>query len=300
MWETKRDYWKYYYGSIYDAYQKHNIQKHVQPPEYQILFEDKYICYQLCKSNDIPLPMLHGCIFPNQAYKETIYRVLSKNKMQRLIIKPLRGKGGKDIFLAYFKEGKYYIRDSKRTDFLENFKLQKVSIIQDYIEQHSCMSLVSDSVNTLRIVTLLTQNNVPIIVCGTARFGLADSFVDNMSAGGIGAGIDINNGCLFPKAFDLLGNSYVRHPQSKIAFKDFQIPKWQEVVDLAKSTQKAFFYYKLIGLDIAITPDRPIIIEINGTPDTASEEINAPLLLDPIVREEFMKYNLLVNKLLYR
>jgi hypothetical protein len=59
-----------------------------------------------------------------------------------------------------------------------------------------------------------------------------------------------------------------------------------------------FWYYRLLGHDVAITPSAPVLVETNGDPDVASEELNEPILLNERNREEFKRYDLLANRLL--
>ena len=53
----------------------------------------------------------------------------------------------------------------------------------------------------------------------------------------------------------------------------------------------------MLGLDIAITPDGPVLIEMNPDPDLIFQEQTAgPLLKDRQILLEFEKYDLLINK----
>ena len=61
--------------------------------------------------------------------------------------------------------------------------------------------------------------------------------------------------------------------------------------------QRRLSYNKLLGQDIAISEDGPVIIELNAEYDNVMfEQACGPLLKNKIVREEFAKYDLLINK----
>ena len=68
FWEKDRDEWLYYYGSIYDPYQRLMLRKKVQPKEYDILFDNKEICYQLCNNSDLPLPKQFGVVDRSEVF----------------------------------------------------------------------------------------------------------------------------------------------------------------------------------------------------------------------------------------
>jgi hypothetical protein len=128
------------------------------------------------------------------------------------------------------------------------------------------------------------------------RFGVGNAHVDNWSSGGIAVGVDHHNGRLMEVAFDKHGNRFHNHPDSKQAFLGFQLPYWEETVEIAMKLQMAANFYRLIGVDVAITPDGPILIEMNANPDIVFQEQTAgPLLRDPRVLQEFFEYGLLYN-----
>ena len=129
------------------------------------------------------------------------------------------------------------------------------------------------------------------------RFGTGKSYVDNWSAGGIAVGIDHNKGRLKEIAYDKFGKQYTEHPVSKIEFNNYKIPQWDQVIQTAQKVQKAFFFYKLIGMDIALSKNGPVLIEVNANSDIIfQEQTSGPLFKDKSVLYEFAKYDLLVNR----
>ena len=154
------------------------------------------------------------------------------------------------------------------------------------------------SVNTVRIVTMLTRKGQIILVNGSMRAGVGDSFIDNFSVGGVSAGIDCETGRLKQYAYDHNWNIYESHPTSGIVFKDYLIPAWQRVRDMAVAVQRAVPFYRMLGLDVAIDQnEEPVLIEINSAPDLLGLEQKAgPLLKNRLVLQAFGEYDLLVNK----
>lgn len=299
LWEKNRDTWKYYYGSNYEPYQKARLSKEVQKKEYSIIFDDKEVCYQLCKALNVPLPEQFGALDPKENYKQKLIDMINQYPEKKLIIKPVRGSGGKDILLAHKNNDKIVIQKKDEISLLENFTLEYRSVVQGYLEQHPKLSIYSKSLNTIRVVTLLSRGNEVSIVGAFMRFGIGESYVDNLSSGGIAVGVDICNGKLKDLAYDFNSKVYKYLPTTNCVFSGFAIPFWQEVVDLAKMIQSSFSYYRLLGLDIGVTPNGPVLIEINPSHDNiALEQSYGPILINNNIRDEFRKYGLLVNNLL--
>lgn len=272
----------------------------MQRREYLIIFGDKEICYNLCHDAGLPLPKQYGAINPNDDYKGIIKSILQNNKNHKLIIKPVRGAGGKDILTAYIKGGNIIIQGGNRELDLNDIEIVSRMIIQESVTQHERLShIYPSSVNTVRIPSFLTNEKEVIILGADIRFGRNDSIVDNISSGGLGVGIDLEKGTLKEFGHDSQYNVYSSHPDTGITFLDYTIPYWDSVIAVAKKTQLCFPYYRLLGPDIAVTKDGPVIIEINAEPDiVALEQKYGPILSNPKVREEFRKSDLLVNKML--
>lgn len=69
LWELPRSEWKYYYGSNFHFPQNAKLSASVQPIEYRVLFDDKYLCSLLCRSLNIRTPYTYGVIHPTAAYR---------------------------------------------------------------------------------------------------------------------------------------------------------------------------------------------------------------------------------------
>ena len=103
------------------------------------------------------------------------------------------------------------------------------------------------------------------------RMAIGDNrTVDNLHAGGIAAAVDLDGGTLGP-ASNLGADSRLgwldRHPDTGAAITGMQLPRWDEVRAFALRSHRAFADRILVGWDIAITPDGPVLVEGNGAPD---------------------------------
>ncbi len=142
--------------------------------------------------------------------------------------------------------------------------IDKEYIVQEEIQQHEELKkLHPNSLNTIRLATIHSHNQYQVLAA-CLRIGIDDNIVDNWASGGIAIGIDIHTGKILEYGFYKPGHGTkaTEHPNSKIVFKDFQIPYWQEAVNAALELHK-HFNIENIGWDIAITPDGPIFVEGN-------------------------------------
>lgn len=296
LWERDRSEWKYFYGSNYNPYQRAALQKYLQPEEYEILFEDKYVCHQLCMSGQIPVPEFFAYLQPMGDYKSEITRIIDRIN-DKIIIKDCRGRGGAGIYLAYREGDKILVRQNLDTVPLSELIITSPSIVQRYIKQHQELDNFCSSINTIRTETMLTKDNEVIVLGSFIRFGVKDTFLDNQKLGGLSIGVNLETGAIFDSAMNGIGELFYEHPDSGVSFKGFVIPYWDEVLALSEKVQRNFPYFKMLGPDIAITPDGPVIIEINATPDHAGLEMDyGPVLKDKKVWQVFKDYGLLINK----
>ncbi|MFA5295602.1 MAG: sugar-transfer associated ATP-grasp domain-containing protein [Methanoregulaceae archaeon] len=298
LWEVPKSQWKYYYG--YQTLQKARLGSTVEPREYEILFDDKLVCELLCKGIGIKnLPHTHGLIGPDQHYRERIRIWFRDSGADSLIIKPVRGHAGRGIVLAKMLNGHIMIQSKSGLVSLEDFTLSKPAIVQEVIQQDRRMAAFSSSsVNTIRVLTMYLKNESVLVLAASMLSGVGDSFVSNWSSGGVALGIDVETGKLQKYAYDKETTRFTEHPTSKVTFEGFQIPQWQNIIELATTIQKAFPCYRMLGTDFALRADgTPIVIEVNNDPDLMGQEQSCgPLLRIEQNLRAFGEYDLFINR----
>lgn len=140
---------------------------------------------------------------------------------------------------------------------------QEQCICETFLSQHPEMAKFnSSSVNTLRIVTVYDGLEVNVLA-GIARFGRKGRIADNFHHGGIACKIDVETGIVTTTGRNRNGERFVLHPDSKICFPGFQIPKWKEVITLVKKLALVVPDVKYVGWDIVLTEDSICVIEGN-------------------------------------
>ncbi len=298
LWENDRESLVYFYGSPSSLYARIRLRKSVQSREYQILFDDKYLTLQYLKGLNVPLPKTFGLLEAKDFNKPYINDLLNRVNREELLVKPIEGNRGRGVFIIRRKNESIFIDEGGSEVNIDAFSLNDLSLVQEKVEQHKSISeIYPHSLNTIRLHTLYTHDADVLILGAYIRFGKGGNIVDNIGAGGIAVGIDYDLGKTSQVGYDNLAKKYYVHPDTKLNFCNLNIPDWEEILKIAQKVQKATFFYKLLGLDIAISKDGPVVIEINANPEMSYSELyTQPLLKDKKILEEFSKYDILFNK----
>lgn len=254
----------------------HKIEKELNSPEYFPLLEDKYFFYKILEGTTLRGPKNLYLIDYSGIYKLDSNEYVDEEEFLRHefegFCKVINGFGGRMIYLLEVSDGSLKLnkKDILVPDFL-NFLGKTKYLIQEGIVQHQAMNELNPScVNTLRILTIRTGQTINFYKV-YLRVGMNNSYVDNQLSGNLSVGVDSETGKLFEYALDLNSppypNQIERHPQTNTVFKDFQIPFYEECIEMTKSLHKLYQQFFMIGWDIGITPDGPIVIEGNNITD---------------------------------
>ncbi len=139
-------------------------------------------------------------------------------------------------------------------------------LCEEFVVQHEDVSkLYPLSVNTYRIVTVLTEDT-PHIVYAFVRIGNGGRFVDNINAGGMAAPVNIETGVIEYPAFDKDSNYYESHPYTNCAIKGYQLPQWDKAVETVLKAATVVKEVGYVGWDVAATKDGVVLIEGNPFP----------------------------------
>ena len=136
-------------------------------------------------------------------------------------------------------------------------------VIQEAIRQHKDISAIHESsVNTIRIISLLSENGVKIY-SAIIRAGVGGEKVDNASRGGITIGIN-EDGTLKGRAFKLNGDRFAAHPTNGFVFTNYKIPSFDKAKALVEKAHPLVPHFKLVSWDVAITENGdPVMVEAN-------------------------------------
>ena len=125
------------------------------------------------------------------------------------------------------------------------------------------------SLNTIRVFTI-SKNGRCEIIASEFRVGIGGSMVDNASAGGIVAPIDLETGTIIGDGADKAGKKYKIHPDTGKAFRGFVIPQWQKVVSACKEMSSVIPEIIFAGWDICVLPSGDVeMMEVNSYPNVS-------------------------------
>lgn len=223
-----------------------------------ILLRDKFLFYKYISSHKIPVPEVFG-FYQNGFLFDNTFKPINPTDIKNetnFFIKEIDGECA-----SFVKKMKDY------NSFLEiKDSLSKGSyIFQKGLTQSPEMSKINpEAINTLRIVTVNNNNHIEVL-SALLRIGTKiTGNVDNWAKGGIAIGVQ-KNGFLKKYGFfkPSFGKKISAHPDTNIEFEKFQIPHFQEALDLACNAHKVFYGIHSIGWDIAFSTDGLMIIEGN-------------------------------------
>ncbi|TFB80672.1 hexapeptide transferase [Terrimesophilobacter mesophilus] len=134
-------------------------------------------------------------------------------------------------------------------------------LVEQIIPQHPAMTALNpSSVNSLRIITYFDGTEVHVLA-RVLKMGNG-GVIDNFAHGGMYTMLD-ESGVALHAAFDIEGDAYEIHPLSGIRIPGFQVPLYREVLALVDEVARIVPEIPYVGWDIAISPDRPVVIEGN-------------------------------------
>jgi hypothetical protein len=192
-----------------------------------------------------------------------------------LFAKPCEGAAAIGSALILARGGDLLRLGNGRAVDLEGFAQEIIEdypegfILQDAIEQHSYMaSMTGQAVGTLRMVTIRDGQGIrPLYTVWKVPSPRAMS--DNFwQSGSMVALVDDKTGkvkrCKFGTG---LSAEWVKtHPVSGLAFEGFEFPHWDAVKEVACEGHALFPEFGIVGWDIAIGTEGPILIECNDNP----------------------------------
>ena len=238
-----------------------------------ILCENKIVMHSILNGADIPTPDALLLKKSNQLFdmagnpidNSQLSTSLASCQGNKIFIKPIKGRGGKGIIIGTKSEKKYYDSEGTAIDFDYLNSLPDDYIIESGLNQNEYLNKVyPHSINTLRVVTKRNNNGSTEIVGIALRMGIKGMQIDNGCSGGIAIGIDKDSGkAVTEYARYTCGNKLYHHPDSGFNFADLHINNWDEIRENILMFSRKLVLINLVGWDIALTDNGPVVIEIN-------------------------------------
>lgn len=180
------------------------------------------------------------------------------SRHDQFVLKPQIGLGGHNVE----KINADSIEDKR--DFYDKI-CQDNDLIEELIVQDKDWGKLSpDSINTLRVMTTAVNGHAEVIFAA-ARIGSGKSIADNFHQGGQAVLVDMDKGCLSGDGFDKKLN-FNSVSVGGVKYDGFKVPFWDDIKKMVLSAALVNDNIHIVGWDVAISENGPLIIEGNRGP----------------------------------
>tara|TARA_R100001377_G_scaffold85301_1_gene71394 strand:+ start:5818 stop:6771 length:954 start_codon:yes stop_codon:yes gene_type:complete len=283
--------WQEKCGHLSDA-DYHKALAVLNPKPYRKITQNKLTEKALLTLANIPTAKFIGFYHPSNGFDSEgrvltntteLEHLLSSYQDNKICIKLPEGSGGVGFFAGKIKIKKHensgiiiqsLIKKNEKTlqQLLENYAdllANEGLLFESYVEQcPEYAKFNTSSVNTVRTWVLQTEQGINVIGA-YFRIGRNGSLTDNGDGGGIMCPIDINTGTLDK---GLLTSTPYReelthHCDNHAQLEGIILSGWQDIISCSCETLRKLPYTRFAGLDVSMTRDGPVVIEINVQPD---------------------------------
>lgn len=155
---------------------------------------------------------------------------------------------------------------AERDAVFASLESKPAGIIDEWIVQHDELQRLNpNAVSIVRFYSVCTDAGCylfsPVLTTSVTRS------ISNGCQDALTALADIRTGIIITDAVDQNKlTDHAVHPVTGVPFRGFQIPFWQETVEMMKRAVPQAYYISNIGWDVAITTEGPLLIEANTIP----------------------------------
>lgn len=159
-------------------------------------------------------------------------------------------------------------------------------LFQRFAAPHSAIrALCGERLATIRVLTLRTGTEAPQILRVCWKIPVGGNMADNYwRSGNLLAKLAPETGevlsAVSGTGVDMA--SHAHHPDTHAPLIGFRLPYWDKVIATAREAARLMEQAPLIGWDIAVLDDGPVIVEMNERPDFILPQLaDARGILDP-------------------
>jgi len=253
------------------------IRSRIYHREAKRILSDKLRFYRHFEAAGLRVPMVYGHTDRNRlllhsgetvdltggdAVAAALAPVLADAPGRELFVKPVTGLGGEGCFTVSEED----LTQAERRVSLHEILVSKPHLIQERLRQHPLLDeIYAGSINTVRLDTFVEEDGTVHLISALIRFGAAGSVVDNGSSGGFFVPVDLEKGTLGRYGRSYLehgGAIFTRHPDSNKRFEGFVLPYFDSAKEIVRVAARVT-ENRLVGWDVAITPDGVVLVEGN-------------------------------------
>jgi predicted RNA-binding protein YlxR (DUF448 family) len=209
------------------------------------LFRDKYQTYLRFKDF-----YKRECIkIGNKSDKETFLNFTKRHP--KFIVKALDKSKGRDNYLFDLTEH----TDTAEDVFLKILALGNCIVEEFIVQSQEMAKFHPSSVNTIRFITFRKDDEC-LELYALVRLGCGNSHIDNVSAGGMMAMVDIPTGIVVTEGMRRYINRheyFLVHPDTGERILGAKIPRWDELRALIQQIVDVVPEQRYVGWDFALT-----------------------------------------------
>lgn len=241
---------------------------------YDIITKDKFYANSILKANNINCVenialLTNNNIIFNNGKSDYLGAILEFENT--FFIKNTVLEAGDGVLHCVVSNNNIIVNGQRLTlEELKNKLGEAKWVVQLACTSHPEIQIINNSaLNTTRIVTIL-YGSEPVYLTGFQSFATNNETTDSWGKGSIYVGIDVQNNSLKKHGYFHPGvgaKSIVdKHPDSGIVFEGYKISLLRDAVYLCIKAHKIFYFNFVIGWDVAITDNGPVILEANENP----------------------------------
>jgi hypothetical protein len=264
----------------------------LNPKPYRKVTQNKVTEKALLLLANIPTAKFIGFYHPSSGFDSKgrvltntteLEHLLSSYQDHKICIKLPEGSGGAGFFAGKIKIKNHdnsgiiiqpILKKSETTlqqllDDYADFFANEGLLFESYIEQSpEYAKFNTSSVNTVRTWVLQTEQSIKVIGA-YFRIGRSESLTDNGDGGGIMCPIDIKTGTLDKGLLTSTPHreELTHHCDNHTQLEGIILPGWQDIIYCSCETLRKLPNTRFTGLDVSMTRDGPVVIEINVQPD---------------------------------
>jgi hypothetical protein len=252
----------------------HGIYEKIKLERKEITY-DKHKMYERMLKAGIAIPELFLVTGENARViieNRTFDSLLRLSETSRVLVKPRFSNGGVGIHLLTPKD-----------TILDNH------IYQAFVYNHKDIIELqgSDYCGTIRYVIYNKSKEEKFPVAASIQMN-GGKITDHMVNGGsYSASIDLKSGKISTKGLDRTGEVLDKNPISGKEIFDYQMPLWNDVLELVEKTCNEYAELPLIAFDVALTNNEPLLLEINAGCGTVAAQFDKGWLDHPFVTDYF-------------
>lgn len=167
-----------------------------------------------------------------------------------------------------------------------NYKNGGAVLEELIIQNKELQEFNPSSVNTIRVVTILTREGVKVMNA-VFRTGNGTGSTDNFHHYGLAMLVDVETGIVISNAVDKKNQKFIIHPKSGKQLIGYTLPCWDKILDTVKKAALEVPEVRYVGWDIALTDDDKVcIIEGNCASDPDIVQMTDQIGKWPLYKEQ--------------